>query len=43
MTIGVTPMIGIPLPFISRGGSSLLAFSAMMAIVLKMDRDRYRL
>lgn len=43
MTIGVTPMIGIPLPFISRGGSSLLTFSTMMAIVLKMDRDRYRL
>lgn len=43
MTIGVTPMIGIPLPFISRGGTSLLAFSAMMGIVLKMDRDRYRL
>ncbi|MBK9489243.1 MAG: rod shape-determining protein RodA [Haliscomenobacter sp.] len=43
MTIGVTPMIGIPLPFISRGGSSFLAFSAMMGIVLKMDRDRYRL
>jgi rod shape determining protein RodA len=43
MTIGVTPMIGIPLPFISRGGSSLLAFSGMMGIVLKMDRDRYRL
>lgn len=43
MTIGVTPMIGIPLPFISRGGSSLLTFSTMMAIILKMDRDRYRL
>lgn len=37
MTIGVLPVIGIPLPFISYGGSSLWAFTVLMAILLKMD------
>ncbi len=41
MTMGLMPIIGIPLPFISKGGSSLLAFSLMLAILLKMDRHRY--
>ncbi len=40
MTMGLTPVIGIPLPFISSGGSSLLGFTAMLAIFLKMDSDR---
>lgn len=40
MTIGVMPIIGIPLPFVSYGGSSLLSFSTMIAIVLKMDSQR---
>lgn len=40
MTIGVVPIIGIPLPFVSYGGSSLLSFSIMLAIVLKMDSQR---
>ena len=43
MTMGVVPIIGIPLPFISRGGSSLLGFSVMMAVVLKLDRHRYQI
>ncbi len=38
MTMGLAPVIGIPLPFISQGGSSLLAFSIMIGIVLKMNR-----
>jgi rod shape determining protein RodA len=40
MTMGLVPIIGIPLPFISYGGSSLLIFSLMMAVLLKMDRER---
>ena len=42
MTIGVMPVIGIPLPFISRGGTSLLVFSVMVAIALRMDMARQR-
>ncbi|MHB9147616.1 MAG: rod shape-determining protein RodA [Candidatus Amoebophilus sp.] len=40
MTIGVLPVIGIPLPFISYGGSSLWAFSIMLFILLKFDSER---
>ena len=41
MTMGIVPIIGIPLPFISYGGSSLLGFSIMFAVVLKLDSNRY--
>lgn len=41
MTMGLLPVIGIPLPFISAGGSSLLGFTAMLAILLKLDSNRY--
>lgn len=37
MTMGLVPVIGIPLPFLSYGGSSLLFFSVLIAIVLKLD------
>jgi len=40
MTIGLMPIVGIPLPFISKGGSSMLIFSMMMGILLKMDMSR---
>ena len=40
MTIGLMPVIGIPLPFISYGGSSLWAFSLMLFILLKFDAER---
>lgn len=40
MTIGLIPVIGIPLPFISYGGSSVLAFSIMVFIMLRIDADR---
>ncbi len=41
MVLGIMPVIGIPLPFFSKGGSSLLIFSIMIAILLKMDKARY--
>ena len=40
MTIGLMPVIGIPLPFISYGGSSLWSFSLMLFILLKLDAER---
>jgi len=40
MTIGLMPVIGIPLPFLSYGGSSMLAFTIMLAIFLKQDANR---
>lgn len=40
MTMGLVPIIGIPLPFISYGGSSLWSFTVMMSILLKLDSDR---
>lgn len=40
MTMGIMPVIGIPLPFISKGGSSLLSFTLMIAVLLKLDRHR---
>lgn len=40
MNMGLLPVVGIPLPFISKGGSSLIVFSIMMGVVLKMDAER---
>jgi rod shape determining protein RodA len=40
MTIGLVPVIGIPLPFLSYGGSSMLAFTIMLAIFVKQDANR---
>ena len=40
MTIGILPVIGIPLPFISYGGSSLWAFSLMLFIFIRQDASR---
>jgi len=40
MTIGLMCVIGIPLPFISYGGSSLWSFSFMLFILLKLDAER---
>ncbi len=40
MTIGLVPVIGIPLPFLSYGGSSLLMFSIMLFVFLKQDANR---
>lgn len=40
MTIGLVPVIGIPLPFISFGGSSLWAFTLLLFTFLKVDEKR---
>lgn len=40
MSLGMIPTIGIPLPFISYGGSSILAFSIMVFIHLNFDANR---
>lgn len=40
MTLGLVPTVGIPLPFISYGGSSLMAFSLMLFIYLNFDCNR---
>lgn len=40
MAIGVFPVIGIPLPFFSYGGSSLLSFSILLFLFIKMDAQR---
>ena len=40
MTIGLFPVIGIPLPFFSYGGSSLWAFTILLFIFLRMDAGR---
>ena len=40
MTMGLFPIIGIPLPFISYGGSSLIGFTFMIGVLLKLDSRR---
>ena len=39
MTIGLMPVIGIPLPFVSYGGSSMWAFTVMLFIFIALDRN----
>ena len=40
MTIGLVPVIGIPLPFFSYGGSSLWGFTILLFIFLRLDASR---
>ncbi|MDG1842022.1 MAG: rod shape-determining protein RodA [Crocinitomicaceae bacterium] len=40
MNIGFAPIIGIPLPFFSYGGSSILSFTIMLFLLLKLDSQR---
>ena len=40
MTVGLMPVIGIPLPFISYGGSSLISFTILLFILIKLDSNR---
>ena len=40
MTVGLAPVIGIPLPLISYGGTSLLIFTSLIFILIRLDADR---
>ena len=42
MVLGLTPVIGIPLPFFSYGGSSLWGFTILLFIFLRLDAGRNR-
>jgi rod shape determining protein RodA len=41
MVIGLAPVIGIPLPFFSYGGSSLMGFTLLLGILLRLDAERF--
>ena len=43
MVLGLTPVIGIPLPFFSYGGSSLWGFTILLFVFLRIDAGRNRL
>ncbi len=43
MTIGLVPVIGIPLPFFSYGGSALVAFTILLFTLLKLDAHRLQI
>jgi len=43
MTIGLLPVIGIPLPFFSAGGSSLWSFTILLFILIRLDASRLEL
>jgi rod shape determining protein RodA len=43
MVLGLMPVIGIPLPFLSYGGSSLWAFTILLFIFIKLDSDRLQI
>lgn len=40
MTVGLFPIVGIPLPLVSYGGSSLLTFTILLFILIRLDADR---
>jgi len=40
MTVGLAPVIGIPLPLLSYGGSSMITFTMLMFILIRLDADR---
>ena len=41
MVLGLAPVIGIPLPFFSYGGSSLMGFTLLIGILLRLDGERF--
>ena len=43
MTMGIMPIIGIPLPLLSKGGSSLIGFTLLIGVLLKFDSHRYQI
>jgi rod shape determining protein RodA len=40
MVIGILPVVGVPLPFISQGGTSMLTIMLALGIITSIDRDR---
>jgi len=42
MVVGALPVKGLPLPFVSRGGSSLMALSLLLGIAINSTRSRIR-
>ena len=40
MVLGLLPVIGIPLPFFSYGGSSMISFTLLLAVLLRLDAER---
>ena len=42
MTMGIMPVTGVPLPFVSYGGSSLVSFAIMIALVENVHMRRMR-
>jgi rod shape determining protein RodA len=42
MTIGIMPITGITLPFISYGGSSLISYMIMLGIILNISNENIR-
>ena len=42
MVIGLAPVIGIPLPFFSKGGSAVLTFSVLIFIFMRLDAERQK-
>jgi rod shape determining protein RodA len=43
MVIGVAPVIGIPLPFISYGGSAILSFTLLLFVFIRLDTQRFEM
>ena len=43
MVLGLVPVIGIPLPFFSYGGSSMLAFTILLFIFIRLDATKNQL
>ena len=43
MTIGLFPVVGIPLPFFSYGGSALWSFTILLFVLLKLDAHRMQI
>lgn len=41
MTVNIAPVIGIPLPFFSYGGSSMISFTLLLFLLLRLDANRY--
>ncbi len=40
MTVGLVPVIGIPLPFLSYGGTALITFTVLLFVLIRLDADR---